>query len=509
MQPLAPVKRHAAPKALFGLLLAGGLGQACGSKSGLLSNESPGPASGGTTSGFGGSGASAGSSGAGGVGGGVADAGPDAEPPLPDCVYAQHGEPILLFTYPEGVYTPTLARVSPGSAGEPARVAVGLIHEHFWHPELRVAEISVTPEWPDGVSVTHPMLLYGIDAHAPGQMIPAVSGGSGLALLYFHADEANPNVIPGVKFRRFDTAAWKPFDEVFIEQLAGYAYSIAAGPALGPGNQWSGLGYGVTWRSQASGDAGSFVTTARAAVIDELGKIVAGPVDVAAPGAYPGIGATLSFSGETYLIANNARPCPAESPECANRLTLARLEPGAGPQAKLVETGSVPPMPGRRARTPLIRSFAGASWVSWREQDIETTPGQVPPSTLRLVGVTANGQLTANLWQTEAQPEAGAELLASDQGVVLVWGERVDKTLQPHQSGHSHLRFVQFSKSGQQLQELELPTTELTTGTAYSVTTLTEPRALLVSFTAQEQKAGGHAAAYLARFDCVDPIDGP
>lgn len=459
-------------------------------------------AAGGAPTASGGSGAvSSGGSSAGG-GAGVGDAGPDSPPPLPDCVYVQHGEPIVIFTYGEGVHTPSLATIADAAPGVPGRIAVGLIHEHFWHPELRVAELSVGPAWPEGVSVAHDMLLYGIDAHAPGQLITAAVGGSELALLYYHADEASPNVIPGVKFRRFDTSAWKPFDEVFVEQLGGYAYSIAAGPALGKGMGWAGLGYGVTWRSATSGDAGNYLVSARAAVTDTAGNVVAGPVEVAPPSAYPGVGATIAWNGQHYLVASNPKPCEGSGPECANRVEIARLEPGVGPAAKLVPASIVGGMVGKRARTPLVRSHAGATWVAWREQPADATPGDDPPSTLRLAGFSADGLVLTSSWQTDAHPDAGAELLASDQGLLLVWGERVDQTLPPHQVGHSRLRLRQLSKAGHELQELELPTTSLTTGTAYAAITLAEPRALLVAWTAQAPTAGGHAHAQLARFDC-------
>ena len=139
---------------------------ACGSKSGLFESGASTAASGGA--GSGGAGAGGSSSGGAGNTGGHVDAGPDAPPPLPDCTYVLHGEPIVLFTYGDGVRSPMLARLSAGSPGVAARIAFGLIHEHFWHPDIRVADVAVGPAWPDGVSVTHPMTLYGIDAHSGG-----------------------------------------------------------------------------------------------------------------------------------------------------------------------------------------------------------------------------------------------------------------------------------------------------------------------------------------------------
>jgi len=476
---------------------------ACGSKSGLLSSEAPGSGgsaagggSGGT--GFGGSsagGAGFGGSGAGGAGfGGSGTGGEAGAPPLPDCTYVEHGSPIVLFTYGEGVNTPTMVPLSSGSTG-PARIAFSLIHEHFWHPELRVAEVEVTDAWPDGVSVKHPMLLYGIDAHAPGQMVNSTRSASELALLYFHADEASPNVTPGVKFRLFDTPSWKPADEVFVEKLAGYAYSIAPGALAGVG----GHGYGVAWRSPTSG-ADSLVT-ARVAILDDVGGIVEGPVDVAPAMTYPGVGATVAWTGLGYLVAHNAPPCPG----CPTQLHVARMETTPGDSFGLNPSATLEPVPGRRARTPLLRSQAGQSWVAWREQPVESAPGSDPTSRVRLGRLDASGALASAVWEVEAHPDAGAELRVSDQGVLLAWGERVDPSLEPHVVGHSKLHLEQFGKDGSPLQTIDFPTTSLTTGTAYSVVTLDSPRRLLVAYSAQPESPGQQPVAYLARFDCVEP----
>jgi hypothetical protein len=273
---------------------------ACGSKSGLLDGVplgAGGAGSGGLPSAGGGSGASAGF----GAGGGTFDAGPDAPPPLPDCRYVPHGgEPIELFTYGDGVHTPSMARLAAGSPSAPARIGFGLVHEHFWHPDHRVAEVAIGPSWPDGVSVTHSMVNYGIDAHAPGQLVPATGSSTGLALFYFHADEASPNVIPGVKFRRFDTASWQPFDEVFVEKLSDYAHSIAPGPAVDGSGSLVNAGYGVTWRAPASTNDGGATVHPRVGILDELGTIVSGPVDIALPGPYPGVGATVAWTSGAY-----------------------------------------------------------------------------------------------------------------------------------------------------------------------------------------------------------------
>ena len=438
-----------------------------------------------------GSGSSAATGGAGTGGGAGLDSGVDAAPPLADCVYVQHGEPIVLFTYSDGVNTPVLTGLSPGSAGEPARFAMGLTHEHFWHPEIRVAEVNVKPQWPDGVSVEHSMILYGIDAHAPGQMVRAENGG--LALLYFHADEASPNVIPGVKFRQFDTTSWTPFGEVFVEEWADYAFSIAPGPASAQKDS-EGLGYAITWRSAVSKEPGSAVSP-RVAVIDSAGSMLKGPIEVAEPSKYPGVGATVAWNGASYVVASNARACSNDAPECANRLELSVLG-----KLGLTKTGSAAPNPGMRARTPLVRAWNGATWAAWREQLVQSKPEDDPPSIVRLSAVSSDGQLAGGIWQTQAHPDAGAELLLSDQGVLLVWGERVDPQLPPQEVGHSRLRLLQFRKTGEALQELELMTTSLTTGTAYAVLPIAEPRALLVSWTGEAK--GSTSVAYLARFDC-------
>lgn len=480
----------------WGFFVVGLAAAACGSKSGLFESGASTAGSGGA--GSGGAGAGGSSSGGAGNTGGHVDAGPDAPPPLPDCTYVLHGEPIVLFTYGDGVRSPMLARLSAGSPGVAARIAFGLIHEHFWHPDIRVADVAVGPAWPDGVSVTHPMTLYGIDAHSGGQLVPAADPSGGLALFYYHADEASPNVTPGLMFRRFDTAAWKPLPEVFVEKKADYGFSIAPGPVAslkGANSQ----GYVVSYRGPVETD-GAYITSTSVRMIDAEGAAVGGPVTVDAPGAYPGTGATTVFGGSTHLVASNARACPGDAPECAPRLTVASLG-----KLGLSTTATVPPNAAMRARTPLVRAHEGALWVVWREQPLGTKPENDPPSTVRLVAIDSSGQLATVPWQTDAHPDAGAELSVSDQGVLLAWGERVDPKLPPQTVGHSRLRLRQFGKAGQELQELNVPTTELTTGAAYSVVTLAEPRAVLLAWTARSEKAAGKTEAYLARLDCVAP----
>lgn len=490
--------RRALARAVFsrnwGYLAVGLAAAACGSKSGLFESGATSAAGGGAGSG----GASSGGAGSGGAGnaGGSEDAGADAPPPLPDCTYVLHGEPIVLFTYGDGVRSPMLARLSAGSPGVAARVAFGLIHEHFWHPDIRVADVSVGPAWPEGVSVTHPMTLYGIDAHSGGQLIPAADGG--LALFYYHADEASPNVTPGLMFRRFDTAAWKPLPEVFVEKKADYGFSISPGPVASQKGA-SGQGYVVSYRGPVETD-GAYITSTSVRMIDTEGATVSSPAAVDSPGPYPGTGATSVFGGSTHLVVSNARPCPGDAPECAPRLTVASLG-----KLGLSTTATVPPNPNRRARTPLVRAHDGNVWVVWREQLLGAKPETDPPSTVRLVAIDASGQVATVPWQVDAHPDAGADLSVSDQGVLIAWGERVDPKLPPQTVGHSRLRLRQFGKAGQELQELTVPTTELTGGSAYSVLTLSEPRALLVAWTARSEKAAGKTEAYLARFDCAAP----
>jgi hypothetical protein len=482
-------------------VLVFGVAAACGSRSGLLGSSEPGAGLGGAAGSALGGGAGVG--GSSGVGGAVyVDAEPDAPPPKPDCTYHLPGDPIVVFSYCEGVHTPMLVVLSGGSSGSPARLAISLIHEHFWHPDIRVAELSISPSWPSGVVVSHAMTGYGVDAHAPGQVTRAAGDDHALALFYFHADEASPNVIPGVKFRRFDASAWAPQPELFVEQLGSYAYSMAPGRAPATNGAWASDGYGVSWRSPVDDSSGESLISPRVALLDAAGSIVRGPVSVGQASAYPGIGATLAWTGQTYLLAHNPRPCSGADPACANQLMLTRLEPGAG-QLQLVDTGVVPPLPGLRARTPLARSHAGATWLAWREQPFDAKPGEDVPSTIRLARSTATGELVGTPWQTDAHPDTGAELLASDQGVLLAWGERLDPALEPDTVGHSRLRLRQFSKSGEELQELALGTTRLSYGMAYSVATIDEPRALIVAWTAQDQKPGGQSVAYLMRLDCL------
>ena len=430
----------------------------------------------------------------GGVGGGPGDAGTDAMVAA-SCVYVPRDDSIEMFTYSEGVYSPLLVTLEDES---PARLAYAVTHDHFWHPDIRVAEVTVAPDWPDGVSVAHGMQLYGIDAHAPGKLVRSTSPGGGLAMAYLHSDEASASVIPGVKFRPFDTTAWQPGNEVFIEQEASVAYSISPGPSVDGSGAYAGRGYLVSWRSPTVEN--STLVEPRVALLDEAGGVVRAGIGVAPLSDYPGSAAAVEWTGSHYVGVVN-RVCDDDDTGCEPEVIVMRYAPGAPGQARMDEVGRVRPTPGRAPRLASMAAHGGRTWAAWREVG---DPDDEEPTVVRLLQLDATGNVVGSTSDTPARPVSGPVLVASEQGVLVLWGELADDSLEPHELGRSRLVLLQHDHDGRLLERHDVATSELTFGTPYAATTIRSPRSLLVAWTARSTSAGQPSAAYLARFDCVE-----
>ena len=229
------------------LLLGGG----CGSKSGLALLSSGAGGSGGTSA-TGGGPSGGGPSGGGPSGGGAGLGGSAGSVAvLPDCRYEEVGKPVEVFQWTDGVRSPLLATLSGGVPNGHAQLAVAATHEHFWHPDIRVAQVSIGPTGLHQLSVVKKMAGYGVDSHATGHLLRTENGN--LNLLYYHGDEANPSVVPGVKFRRFDTSSWQALPETTIEDKASFAFDIVAGPGVDASGAVSGQGRFIAWRGAVIG----------------------------------------------------------------------------------------------------------------------------------------------------------------------------------------------------------------------------------------------------------------
>ena len=478
---------------LFGTALAVG----CGSRSGMLL---PGGSSGvgGTEAGAGGT--ATGGGGSGGSGGGLIDAGSDV-PPLPDCRFSPLAESHEAVTYGEGVRGPMLAVLEPGGGGSVARVALTAIHEHFWHPDIRTAEFTVSQQWPAGVVNTKPMTLFGIDAHGWGQLTPAAGNGDGLALAYYHGDEANPAVTPGLKFRPFDTKSWSPGAEVFVDPAGTLATSMARGPSVDAQGSYVDAGYLVAFRTVLA----QGFSEPRIALVDRAGKVLRGPIAVVPPSDYPGGSAEVVWTGSEYVVGVDPANCKPALPCGDTEVQLYRFEPGAAGQTpQLVSMGSVAATPGYRVRRPQLASWQGVTWMLWRER----LPDNTGPQALRLIQLSSGGQpIGAPVTLASGRPLTGPVLEVSDLGVTAVWNEERNPGLPDSTVGHSALVLHHRNLAGEVLEPpFELPTPAFSTGPSFAAASLRAPRALLLAFGAHTPSPGA-PAVFLSRIDCLVPED--
>lgn len=436
------------------------------------------------------------SGGAGGAGGNGGSGGDAPLPPKPDCSYVSDADPMILFTYPEGVRSPLMATLDPGGAASEARVAFAATHEHFWHPEIRIAELTIGADWPDGVAITQPMVAYGIDAHAPGHLVARTDVPDALALAYYHGDLASPGVTPGVMFRAMDASTWAPQGDQFVEADAGYAYGIAPGPGFEPGAGLDGRGYLVAWR----GAAGMEGVESRVALVDEQGSLLISPEAIAPAGDYPGPGMDVAWSGQHYLIAVSGNTCTI--PPCAHETTVFRYIVEGGGLASFDVAAIFPAQSGYKPLTPTIVSGGGAVWVAWRE--IEETMQPDPSQVMRLERLDPTGASTGSAFASASGAVAGPSLTASDQGALLAWGELRDAAFGPNEVGHSAIVAHAFGKAGPPLGEIEIPTTQLSFGLPYAAVAIDQPRGILLGWSGLPSSAPGPDVTYLTRLDCVE-----
>jgi hypothetical protein len=455
----------------------------CGARSALFSSANDDAGSGGSANG--------GTGGKGGTGGVQSDAGADVVVPPEDCRLDLVGKPQQILSFVEGnTDSPLMAVIDPGSNGQ-ARLGFAAVSEdaNGWHPELRVAELTVGPEWPDDTFISKQPVLYGFDAHAWGAMEPAADAPGDLALAFYHADEASPNVQPAFKFRSFDTSSWSPGNEIAIDPLGSTVYGFDSTPN----------GYIASWRATS---VGATNTEPRGAILDPNGKTLIGPFALGPPEPYPGRAADVTWTGAAHLASISFVGCAISTVPCIERsVVIFRIDGGGGlslVSSFQAEGESAP----RRA---MISSYAGSTWVVWTEAPLpaEGEPDDAP-RIVRLARLDENGGTLSSpvTLGTEAHPYLSLTLEATPHGVLIAYPEIASPELQENVPGYGRMLLYNVSLDGELVQDpIAIETQAFANGPPASLVTIESPRSALLAWAARSPEKQLFVT-YMARLDC-------
>lgn len=419
------------------------------------------------------------------------DAGADGAIPEP-CILHAVGEPKQILAFAEGnTDSPLMAVIDPGTNGT-ARVGFAAVSEdaNGWHPELRVAELSIGPSWPSDAQITKEPVLYGFDAHAWGAMVEASGQNGNLALAFYHADEASPNVQPAYKFRSFDTTSWSPGPELAIDNFGSVSYGFTSGPN----------GYATTWRATA---VGSSNTEPRLAVLDANGNVTQGPITLGPPEPYPGRASDVVWSGTQYLVATSFVGCEISPAPCEKRsVVISRV----GSDGELELATAIPVLVDTDTpRRALVSAFAGKVWVTWTEAP--PPPEDEPdtaPRRVRLAELDANGALVGQplTLTTDAHPYLSPTIAATPHGVLVAYPEIADPELPESSVGYGRMRVHNVSHDGVVLQEpIDIQTTSFANGPHASLVAVSSPKAALLAWAARSPEKQLFVT-FLSRLDC-------
>jgi hypothetical protein len=420
------------------------------------------------------------------------DAGVDASPIPNPCVLSTVGAPKEILAFVEGnTDSPLMAVIDPGGATT-ARVGFAAVSEdaNGWHPELRVAEVSIGPSWPTDTTITKEPVLWGFDAHAWGAMVEASGQNENLALAFYHADEASPNVQPAYKFRSFDTSSWSAGPEIAIDNLGSVSYGFTSGPN----------GYATTWRASTVGASN---TEPRLAILDVNGNVTQGPIAVGPPEPYPGRSSDVVWSGTRYLTATSFAGCDIAPAPCEKRSVVITTVQADG---TLQLAAAIPALTESDVpRRALLSAFAGSAWVAWTEAPPPPEEGSdTAPRKLRLAHLDENGALLGEpiLLTADAHPYLSPTIHASAQGIIVAYPEIANPDLPESFVGHGRMRVHNVGHDGQVLQEpLDIDTTLFANGPHASLVTLASPRSTLVAWASRSPEKQLFVT-FLARLDC-------
>ncbi len=480
----------AAPRvaALFGLCALA----SCGARSSLFEDDASLAGTGGTTD-------TTGTSPAGG-GGGEGGSG------LPPCHLVPASPPsIPLHSFPEGnADTSMLAVIDPGDAQapsgpRPARLASQAISQdaNFWHPELRVAGLTVGADWPDGLVVDPPPTLAGFDAHSGGRT--AVGADGKVAVLWFHGDEA-AGLPTGLQIRTIDAESWANGPATFVDPEGSSAHALRPGKLDGTPDGPD--GFVAAWSSYAAVSA----VEPNVAVLDGDGAIVMGPFAVPGADFYPRAYADVLWTGATHLVAVGAMQCPDFGPPCvSSAMNILRIVPPSGDSAGGVELVSSIPFVNAtgEARRPSFARTTKGVWLTWSEIEPED---QTAPRYQRLARLDPSGI-------PAGPPELLAEGLdvvtamtssATDTDLLIAWGELAKPDSNPGSPGYARIVLHHRDAEGLPLDPpLSIDTTSFANNPSISLVGLRHPHAMLVAWSSLAED-GAKSITYLSRLDCSE-----
>lgn len=476
--------------ALFGLCALA----SCGARSSLHGDDVSPAGSGGNAA-----------AGGGGVGGGGAAGGAGGSVP-PSCHLVSASPPsIPLHSFPEGnADTSILAVIDPGDAEDPmgprpARVASQAISEdaNFWHPELRVARLTVGADWPDGLLVDPPPTLAGFDAHSGGRI--AVGGGGELAVLWFHGDEA-AGFPTGLKIRTLDVGSWSTGPETFVDPEGSAAHALRPGKLDGTPDGPD--GFVAAWTSYAAVSA----FEPHVAVMDGAGKMAMGPFAVGGQDTYPRTYADVLWTGTTHLVAVGVMVCPDIGPPCVpSAMNILRIVPPSDDSAGGVELVSSIPLvnAGGEARRPSFAQTAKGVWLTWSESDPED---QGAPRYQRLARLDPSGNTVGTPEILAESPDVVTAMTcsATDTDLLIAWGELAKPDSNPASIGYTRVVLQHRDAEGIPLDPpSSIEATAFANSPSISIAGLQHPRGVLVTWSAVGVD-GGKSITYLSRLDCSE-----
>lgn len=428
------------------------------------------------------------------------DAGPDVETfvTCPELIQPTCWE---LVQYPEGSASNVrLAVIDRGNQADnkPASIGYAAISDNanFWHPEFRVGEVILSSQDPKPVSLSQPMTLIGYDAHAGGILAADATNNHNLSMVFYHGDEANPNVVPGLRYVPFNTSSWASGAEVDIDSKGESLYSLIPGASV-ENNTFAGQGYGVLYRRYRDDS----LLEPAFSVINSSGSVVAGPVGIASGEEYPGKTGSISFNGKNYFAAVFNDKCDLSGPPCVEgTVSLFRIDASAA-GLDLVHLAVTPPtVEGHTMGRPHIASFADNTWLLTTDYVADSVPLSY---NLRLSKLDSQGMLVQGWTIAENVNAISAFTLSvNPYGVFVWWGENADTTLPSNIVGYARWVVLRFDPDGTLSQDpILIPITNIPASPRASVVAVDFPKAIAFGWAGTPEQLSSDVG-YMCQLNC-------